>query len=304
MKNMNIILFTNKRGQVWSFDFDLVRVGVAGLAGLALVCGFAAYTGFRLGGDELLYVEEWQGVVRSQQEEIAEARDEAQANLDALTLRIGQMQAQMLRLNALGERLVQQGDFAAGEFDFDSPPAIGGPQDVAGLESTELSDFMGMLSGLMVELDDREHKLTVLESLLRDRNRRERVMPSGRPVETGWLSSKYGKRTDPFTGKQEHHKGVDFAGKEGSDVVAVGDGVVSWAGKRSGYGKMVEITHGDGYVTRYGHNKESVVEVGETVKKGQLIALMGSTGRSTGPHVHFEVLLNGKTVNPGKYINN
>jgi murein DD-endopeptidase MepM/ murein hydrolase activator NlpD len=301
---MNIILFTNKRGQVWSFDFDLVRLALATVAGLALISGVAAYTGFRLGGDELVYLEDWQDVVRSQQAEISEARDTAQANLNALTLRVGQMQAQLLRLNALGERLVQQGDFAAGEFDFDKAPAVGGPQDVAGLESTELTDFMGMLNGLMVELDDREYKLTVLESLLMDRSRRERVMPSGRPVESGWLSSKFGKRADPFTGKQEHHDGVDFAGKEGSGVVAVGDGVVSWAGKRYGYGNMVEITHGDGYVTRYGHNKESLVEVGETVKKGQLIASMGSTGRSTGPHVHFEVLLNGKTVNPGKYINN
>ena len=301
---MNIILFTNKRGQVWSFDFDLVRLGVASVAGLALVCGIAAYSGFRLGESEISYVEEWQDVVRSQQAEIAEARNTAQADLNALTLRVGQMQAQMLRLNALGERLVQQGDFAEGEFDFNNPPAVGGPQDVAGLQSTELTDFMGMLDELMVELDDRKHKLNVLESLLMDRNLRERVMPSGRPVESGWLSSKFGKRTDPFTGKQEHHEGVDFAGKEGADVVAVGDGVVSWAGKRSGYGTMVEVTHGNGSVTRYGHNKKSLVEVGETVKKGQLIAMMGSTGRSTGPHVHFEVLRNGKTVNPGKYINN
>ena len=301
---MNIILFTNKRGQVWSFDFDLIRLGVASLAGLVLICGIAAYTGFRLGENELAYVEEWQDVVRSQRAEIAAARDLAQADLNALTLRVGQMQAQMLRLNALGERLVQQGDFAEGEFDFNNPPAVGGPQDVAGLQSTELNDFMGMLDELMIELDDREQKLNVLESLLMDRNLRERVMPSGRPVETGWLSSKFGKRTDPFTGKQEHHEGVDFAGKEGADVVAVGDGVVSWTGKRSGYGNMVEVTHGNGYVTRYGHNKKSLVEVGETVKKGQSIALMGSTGRSTGPHVHFEVLRNGKTVNPGKYINN
>jgi murein DD-endopeptidase MepM/ murein hydrolase activator NlpD len=301
---MNIILFTNKRGQVWSFDFDLVRLGMASMAGLVLVCGIAVYSGFRLGEDEIAYVEEWQDIVRSQQAEIAAARDMAQADLNALTLRVGQMQAQMLRLNALGERLVQQGDFAEGEFDFNNPPAVGGPQDVAGQQSTELNDFMGMLDELTIELDDRQHKLNVLESLLMDRNLRERVMPSGRPVESGWLSSKFGKRADPFTGKLEHHEGVDFAGKEGADVVAVGDGVVSWAGKRFGYGNMVEVTHGNGYVTRYGHNKKSLVKVGDTVKKGQLVALMGSTGRSTGPHVHFEVLHNGKTVNPGKYINN
>ncbi len=304
MKNMNIILFTNKRGQVWSFDFDLIRLAVASVAGLALFFGFAVYTGFRMGENELAYVDEWQGVIRAQQAEIGEARDIAEANLNALTLRVGQMQAQMLRLNALGERLVRQGDFAAGEFDFNNLPAVGGPQDVAGQQSTELTDFMGMLDELIVELDDREYKLNVLESMLMDRKLRERVMPSGRPVESGWLSSKFGKRTDPFTGKQEQHNGVDFAGKEGADVVAVGDGVVSWAGKRSGFGNMVEITHGSGYVTRYGHNRESLVAVGDTVKKGQLIALMGSTGRSTGPHVHFEVLHNGKTVDPGKYINN
>jgi murein DD-endopeptidase MepM/ murein hydrolase activator NlpD len=301
--NMNIILFTNQHGQVWSFDFNLLRLGVVAVAGLALLGGVVLYTGFRMGENELAYVDEWQGVISAQQAEIGEARETAQANLNALTLRIGQMQAHMLRLNALGERLVEQGDFAIGEFDFANPPAVGGPQDSAELQSTELPDFIGMLDDLMVELDDREHKLNVLESLLLDRNLRERVMPSGRPVETGWLSSKFGKRTDPFTGKQEHHEGVDFAGKEGSDVLSVGDGVVSWAGKRYGYGNMIEITHGNGYVTRYGHNKAPVVEVGETVKKGQLIALMGSTGRSTGPHVHFEVLRNGKTVDPGKYIN-
>ena len=130
----------------------------------------------------------------------------------------------------------------------------------------------------------------------------ERVMPSGKPVDEGWLSSKYGKRNDPFTGKQDFHKGLDFAGKKGADVLAVGDGVVSWSGKRSGYGNLIEINHGNGYVTRYGHNQRHLVEVGDTVKKGQQVAMMGSTGRSTGPHVHFEVLHNGKRVNPAKYM--
>ena len=130
----------------------------------------------------------------------------------------------------------------------------------------------------------------------------ERVMPSGRPVEEGWLSSTYGKRSDPFTGKPDFHPGLDFAGRKGSEVVAVADGVVIWSGPRGGYGNMVEIDHGHGYVTRYGHNEKNLVKVGDTVKKGQEIALMGSTGHSTGPHVHFEVLHNGKTVNPARFI--
>jgi murein DD-endopeptidase MepM/ murein hydrolase activator NlpD len=136
------------------------------------------------------------------------------------------------------------------------------------------------------------------------RNLRERIIPSGRAVEQGHLSSKFGKRIDPFTGKQEQHKGIDVAGKEGSRIMAVGDGVVTWSGERTGYGNLVEINHGDGFVTRYGHNKLPLVNAGETVRKGQAIALMGSTGRSTGPHVHIEVVHNGKQVNPTKYLNN
>ena len=134
------------------------------------------------------------------------------------------------------------------------------------------------------------------------RNLENEVFPAGRPVEKGWISSYYGMRSDPFTGRPEFHKGMDFAGKQGSDIVAVGGGMVTWAGKRYGYGNMVEITHGNGYVTRYGHLEKIVVEVGQAVKKGQLIATLGSTGRSTGPHVHFEVIENGKTVNPLKFI--
>ena len=98
------------------------------------------------------------------------------------------------------------------------------------------------------------------------------------------------------------HHGLDFAGKAGSEVVAVADGIVSWQGSRGGYGEMIEIDHGNGYQTRYAHNKELVVKLGERIEKGQAIALMGSTGRSTGPHVHFEILRDGKTVNPSNFI--
>ena len=299
---MNIILFTNKRGQVWNFELNLLHFGISAVTGLVLLFVAALYTGTRIAGNELENVVNWQGMVEDQQAEVAAARRDAQADIDALTLRLGKMQGQMLRLNALGERLVDQGDLDKDEFDFDAVPAVGGPGDELEVQSVPLADFLSMLDMLDSEMQDREQKLSVLESLLMSRSLRERVMPSGRPIAEGWLSSKYGKRNDPFTGKQDFHKGLDFAGKKGSEVIAVGDGVVSWAGKRTGYGNLIEVNHGNGYTTRYGHNQRHLVEVGEKVQKGQQIALMGSTGRSTGPHVHFEVLHNGKTVNPSKYI--
>ena len=299
---MNIILFTRRQGQVWNVEINPVMLIGVIFACIALVIGAVLYSGVRIGADELAYVTEWKDDVRQKQAEIKAVRHSAQADLDALTLRIGQLQAQMLRLNALGERLVSQGNLGTGEFDFDSQPPMGGPQDAIPGKSVPFNDFIGMLDDLDHEMTDREQQLSVLESVLLSRSMSERVMPSGRPITDGWLSSRFGKRNDPFTGKREFHKGLDFAGKKGSDVVAVGDGVISWSGKRSGYGNLVEINHGNGYATRYGHNQRNLVEVGDAVKKGELIALMGSSGRSTGPHVHFEVLHNGKAVNPSRYI--
>lgn len=299
---MNIILFTRRQGQVWSFEVNPARFALVILGCLAIIIGAVLYSGIRIGGDELNYVATWQEDVRQKQAEITAIRHTAQADLDALTLRIGQLQAQMLRLNALGERLVSQGDLDRAEFDFGTVPAMGGPQDVLPEKSVPFNDFLGMLDELDREMADREQKLSVLESVLLNRSLSERVMPSGRPVNDGWLSSRFGRRNDPFTGKREFHKGLDFAGRKGDDVIAVGDGIVSWSGKRYGYGNMVEINHGNGYTTRYGHNQRNLVKVGDTVKKGELIALMGSSGRSTGPHVHFEVLRNGKAVNPSRFL--
>ena len=289
-------------GKAWNITVDPFRLGLSVVAGLLLFFAVAVYTGTRLVDSEIGYLEGWEDMVKHQQAEIADSRQDAEAELDALTLRIGRMQAQMLRLNALGERLVTQAGLESSEFNFDVIPAVGGPGEMPGTESVHFADFLGTLDQLDNELDDRREMLSVLEVLLMSRSLHERVMPSGKPIDEGWLSSRYGKRSDPFTGKQDFHKGLDFAGKKGADVLAVGDGVVSWSGRRQGYGKLIEINHGNGYVTRYGHNQHHLVEVGETVKKGQQIAMMGSTGRSTGPHVHFEVLHNGKRVNPAKYI--
>ncbi len=301
---MNIILFTNRQGQVWNFRFQPQRLVLTVLLGMVLLLGVVFYAAYRMGEDEQSHINEWRDVLNQQREELDTLRESARADLDALTLRIGQMQGQLLRLDGLGERLVSQGDLDRSEFDFSVPAAMGGPESAQEGESAGISDILVMLNQLDAGIADREQKLSVLESVLMSRSITERVMPSGSPVADGWISSTYGRRNDPFTGKRDFHHGLDFAGRNKSGVVAVGDGVVIWSDKLASYGNLVEVNHGNGYVTRYGHNHENLVKVGDTVKKGQQIALMGSTGRSTGPHVHFEVLHNGKSVNPSSYTSN
>jgi murein DD-endopeptidase MepM/ murein hydrolase activator NlpD len=198
--------------------------------------------------------------------------------------------------------LVKLADLDAAEFDFSSVPGVGGPDQSFGIVLGSAKDITGALDGLATQLQHRESQLRVLSQLIMSRNLQEEVFPAGWPIKKGWISSPYGKRKNPFSGDSEFHKGIDFAGKVGSDVIAVAGGVVTWAGKRHGYGRLVQIDHGNRLVTRYGHNKRMSVKVGDIVKKGQIIAKMGSTGRSTGPHVHFEVIKNGKKTNPYKFI--
>jgi murein DD-endopeptidase MepM/ murein hydrolase activator NlpD len=236
---------------------------------------------------------------------LEDARSDTQGGIDAMAIRIGKLQSQLLRLDALGERLVNIGGLDKGEFSFDEPPALGGPQALSPRsEQSALPDLLREMELLEKMIEHRHQQLALVEDLIMNSNLEESVHPRGRPVAKGWISSYYGMRNDPFTGKRTMHKGMDFAGKEGSDVIAVAAGVVTWSGKRSGYGEMIEINHGKGYVTRYGHNKTCSVEVGDRVKQGQVIAKMGSTGRSTGPHVHFEVIRNGKTIDPTRHILN
>jgi hypothetical protein len=305
----NTILLANHCGHVRSVELDPLRTTLLFTAGVIAICATLLFSGFRYGinteaGKQLDEIAELRSLILLQEAGIARIRKAALSNLDALTLQLGRMQAQMLRLDVLGARLVTLADLDATEFDFDIVPPVGGPQDAVAISATTVPDFLGMLDELDTITADREAKLDILEQLLLNRHLNERIVPSGRAVEKGLLSSKYGKRIDPFSGKQELHKGIDIAGKEGSSIMAVGDGIVSWSGKRRGYGNLIEINHGNGYVTRYGHNKQCLVETGDTVRKGQVIALMGSTGRSTGPHVHIEVLHNDNHVNPAKYLVN
>lgn len=307
--SMHTVLLTNSYSGVRSIECHPRRIFLVGATTITLLIGLILYSGFRLGVQvetqrQLTEVHDLQHLSSRQQQEIISIRSTAQSSLDALTLRLGRMQAQVLRLDVLGQRLVSEGNLDAGEFDFNIAPPVGGPEETLALSTATVPDFTGILDELEVTVADREQKLGVLEEILVYRNLEDRVTPSGQAVYHGVLSSTFGMRIDPFTGKRASHKGIDIAGKAGSEILAVGDGIVTWSGQRDGYGNLVEIDHGSGLVTRYGHNREQLVSIGDTIRKGQPVALMGSTGRSTGPHVHIEVLRNGKHVNPATYLKN
>ena len=253
-------------------------------------------------GADLAEVRALREALAADREHIARLEQETEDTLDALAIRLGRMNAHVIRLDALGQRLTEMAELEDGEFDFDATPPIGGPLEPETLGGGSVADIHQSLDSLSDQLSNREKQLGVLESMLMSRNLTQRTLPEGRPVTSGWLSSYYGKRTDPFTGKPAWHKGVDFAGKHGDEIVAVAAGVVTYSGNRFGYGEMVEIDHGKGYVTRYAHNSSNTVAVGDEVDRGQVIAAMGASGRATGPNLHFEVLYRGKPVDPLKFI--
>jgi len=244
----------------------------------------------------------WKNEIKEQRIEVNKLKQNSHEKVDALTLRMGNMQARLLRLDALGQRLTEVAKLKNGEFNFSQSPALGGPIDVSTGESYVLPSLVDNIKRIEQQITNVEQQLEVIDSLFVNRNIQKELFIAGRPITWGWMSSAYGYRTDPFTGKRAWHGGVDFAGKEDSDIIAVASGVVTWSGDRYGYGNLIEINHGGGYTTRYAHCKELLAKVGDIVEKGQVLASMGSTGRSTGPHVHYEVRKNGKGINPKKYI--
>ncbi|HEY8518449.1 MAG TPA: M23 family metallopeptidase [Gammaproteobacteria bacterium] len=302
---MQLILLSKNRGQIGQLSLSSRR-GWLWIASVAIaVCGAAFYGGFWTAGvfgavNPRAQLEEWRQELDQQRAVLDATRTTLQQNLDALALRLGQMNAHIVRLDALGERLTQMAGLTDGEFDFSSVPALGGPEEP--LPDNEFMKVTGVINALDRQLASRASQLSVLEDFLLNRKLREEVHPEGRPVSSGYISSRFGHRTDPFTGRRAFHRGVDFASRPGAEIVAVASGVVIWSGERHGYGQLVEINHGNGYVTRYAHNADNLVAVGDTVKRGQVIARMGSTGRATGPNLHFEVLLNDRAVDPLTYI--
>ena len=244
---------------------------------------------------------EQQAVERA--EALAQMGVEAQSRLTAMTRRLASIQAQVTRIDALGAHLTELAGLDSGEFDFSGPPAVGGPMAKPALTiPMNVAEIDSQFSALDAIFSQREVQFDLLAGLLSAEQLQAAATPAGRPIRRGWQSSPYGNRIDPITGKRAWHDGADFAGREGSDILAVASGVVSWSGYQNGYGNLIEVSHGDGLSTRYGHNAENLVEVGDLVRRGDVSALMGNTGRSTGPHVHFEVFKNGRTVDPATYV--
>jgi murein DD-endopeptidase MepM/ murein hydrolase activator NlpD len=237
--------------------------------------------------------------VEKQEAELAAVHANSQREINALAARLGELQAQANRLNALGERLTRAGQLEDGEFDFEAPVPTGGAGPVRDMPRGELDRELGSLEK---EYAASGQQLAVMESLLFNRELDRNAVPSRDPIAGSYITSGFGGRADPIVGGHQFHKGIDFKANVGDPVLAVADGVVSFSGVRSGYGNVIEIDHGNGYVTRYAHNSRLERHVGELIRAGQEVAKAGSTGRSTGAHVHLEVWKNGQAVDPRNFL--
>lgn len=270
-------------------------VVLGAVLGLGMLIGVGASTATGMVTNSAL-----QAKVAQQQVELAQAQRASQAQVNALAARLGELQAQATRLNALGERLTEMGKLKDGEFDFDEPVGVGGGDEP--VSDMPVQVFKETLGQVEQQFSASGQQLNVLASLMFDHQLEQNSVPSRMPIRNTYITSGFGGRADPFDGGSAFHKGVDFHANVGDPVLSVADGVVSYAGVRGGYGNVVEVDHGNGYVTRYAHNSRLVVKVGDLVRAGQQVARAGSSGRSTGAHVHFEVWADGRVVNPRKFL--
>jgi murein DD-endopeptidase MepM/ murein hydrolase activator NlpD len=242
--------------------------------------------------------------IHRQQGIVDRLRVDNQHNMNALAARLAELQAASTRIDALGERLAQMGQLSLDEFDFSEPAPVGGPAEYETRGAASESDLRAGIQALSERLRRQSTQLDALQFLMVNRQLENDLTPSGWPVRKGWISSRFGERNDPFTGERVQHLGLDFAGTRGTDVLSVASGVVIWSAARAGYGNLVEIDHGNGFRTRYAHNEKLAVQAGDLVTAGQVIAHMGSSGRASAPHVHFEVLKHGTNINPTGFVRN
>ena len=290
---MNIVFLSRKQGKPLTLQLKPGLIAVL-VAGFMLLCASLCGVGY---------------VVATHMDKKAAAVVAApvhgNANDDevkAMAARMADMQAKLEQLDALGEHIAESQNLKSREFDFQKKPPMGGPLTGELKALGNRPDIKLQLQELSADIDMKEAQWQAMDSVLTGRKQEASSYLANIPVRDGYVSSRFGYRTDPFTGNVAFHSGIDFAGPEGSPVYAVAAGVVTWAGDKTGYGNMIEINHGDGYSTRYAHASTINVRVGDMVSKDQLVGHIGSTGRSTGPHLHYEVLVDGHQIDPAMYI--
>lgn len=278
---------------------------IAGLStGLTLVLALGIFIGSLFTGKQKDFdkIATLQSRVEQSQVALNEYKSMVQNDLDSMSLQVGRLMAQSTRLNALGNRLTEANNMNPEEFNLDSAPGIGGASLQLTGEHNTPQDLYQNLFSLENSFIQQQEKLNILTQLLNEESSNSLSTPHSKPLKGGWISSRYGKRIDPFTGQKASHSGMDFSGKYDAEITAAAEGIVVWAGKRGNYGNLVEIDHGNGYTTRYAHAKSLKVSLGQRVSAGELIAIMGKSGRATSEHLHFEVLKNGHKVNPLPFI--
>lgn len=293
------------RGKKISFSMRLSRRRVAVLSGLIAFAALSVWQPWNNSEQVSArfaqkQIDQERLEIAHQSEAVVQLRRTTERELSALTMKVGELQAQIMRLEAYGQRIAGTGDSAV---DFSEPLPVGGPDMNHGAwPVTTDHHLLNQIDEMLELLEDKQNQLVHLETAMRSHHIDEERFIAGRPITSGWLSSQYGIRKDPFNGNPTMHRGIDFAGEKGSPVVATGAGIVTFAGRRGAYGHLIEIDHGGGLKTRYAHLGKLKVQPGDVVTRGQQIAEIGMTGRSTGPHVHYELIENGKHVNPSRYV--
>ncbi|SFK81851.1 Peptidase family M23 [Nitrosomonas aestuarii] len=301
---MNIILISSRSAQ--AKKIVLTKVHLTLFAGVLLMAVLSMALGLNF--LSLRYADRIDApflkalLVNPQEKRHQKIQSQLHDNLNMMATKLGQMQAQLMRLDALGVQLLESSGLELEDFMLDQPPGQGGAYEDLHADVVSMDELDRKLHELSMMLDERTDKLGAMEVLFRSERLSQRVLPTVMPVETDWYSSGFGFRFDPFTGKRAFHEGVDFAAKIGTPIHAAAGGVVVYSDRHSVYGKMVEIDHGDDILSRYAHASRLHVEVGQVVTQGQKIAEVGSTGRSTGPHLHFEIRHKDVPQNPSRFL--
>lgn len=301
---MNIIVVSERLARARTITLGLPQVALLGMGLVIAVLVAAAamnYLMLRAASDfNIPYLQTM--LLSAQQEQHEKTQSYLRENLNAMAVKLGQMQAQLVRLDTLGERLARLAGFKPQDLVFGELPGRGGALSSIPSQDLSLGDFTRQLDTLTRQLDDRGDKLGVLESLFTLDSAKKKLIPTMLPVDGGWYSSNFGWRIDPFTGQRAFHEGIDVMAEQGTTVRAAAGGVVVYSEFHPQYGNMIEIDHGNDLITRYAHASLRLVRVGDVVLRGAKIAEVGRTGRATGTHLHFEVRQRGAPVNPTQFL--